>query len=296
MPLTEQQFLEFEGNIQKVWQSYFKAEKDYIPMIFNKTSSSGARELHRSIGAFGMMTDWNGQVAYDRFEKGYEKEYRHGKKTTGVAVDADLFEDKEYASIKAHVENVSYGVHKTLQRDAASVFNNAFDSTILGPDGVPLCSSSHHMVPGDDVQGNTDTLDMTVDNLQTVLNRMVDFADDRGDIMEVQGDTIICGTHWAKTVTQIVGSDKEAYTGENQKNVHSGLSYMIIPRIRGKKWFVASKRLMKGGNGFNWFMRKDPRNLQRDSDFDAEILKWKAVGRWSYGWNTWAFIYGNNPA
>lgn len=296
MSLTKEQFLELEGNIQKVNETYFKNKTDYLPKILNVESSTRSVENHFGVGAFGQMTAWNGTVAYDDFKGGYENSYRHSKYSTGVPVDRDMYEDKEYQRIKSKVNSVAYGVYKTLQNQGASIYNNAFSSSYTGPDSVSLCNASHHLVPDDDTQSNTGTLSLTVDNLETVLLNMRNFKDDRGDIMDVMGDTIICGTYWAKTVRQMIGSKNEAYVADNQINDYADIKYIVCPYITGKKWFVANMDLLKGGEGLNFFMRRDPRKLERDSDFDTEILKWKAVGRWSYGWDNWISIYGNNPA
>jgi phage major head subunit gpT-like protein len=298
---TQEQFLEWEGNIQKTWQAVTEAKKDYSKLLFNQAGSTRAQENHRSLGTSGMMVDWDGQVSYDDIANGYASEYRHGKKSTGVQIQRELFDDKEYQQIKAYVKAKAYGVHKTLQYDAVSVLNNAFSSSYTGPDSVALCNASHHNVPGDDAQSNTDTLDLNVPNLETVRNRMTQFKDDRGDIMEVFGNLLIVGDAWHKTAKQIVGSEKEAYTADNQINADDDLNYLYIPRITGNKWFLVNKDEMLNGSGFNWYTRRDPRKLERDmsnpnGDFDYEIYKWKAVGRWSYGWDNWFFIYGNNPA
>lgn len=296
MAMTREQFLELEGNIQKVWDAYYKNKADYLPKMFNMGTSQRAQENHRSVGAFGRMTEWAGAVAYDSMANGFEKTYRHGKKSTGVQVERELYDDMEYERIKSRVNNVAYGVYKTLQVDGASVFNNAFSSSVVGPDNVSLCNSAHHLVPDDDAQSNTSTLDMNIDNIETGLLAMRNFKDDRGDIMDVQGDLVICGTYWAKTAKQIFGSQKEAYTADNQINAYSDISYIVNPYITGKKWFMANSDILKGGDGLNFYMRRDPRKLERDSDFDTEVLKWKAVGRWSYGWDNWFAILGNNPA
>jgi hypothetical protein len=295
--MNEEQFLELEGNIQKKYSRYHKSKVDYLPMIFNVETSKKAVENHFGIGAFGRMTEWNGAVAYDNPVKGYSNSYRHKKLSTGVQVDQDMWEDEEYSRIKTEVNNVGYGVYKTLQVEGASVFNNFVDATVIGPDLVALASNAHHNVPDDDVQSNIFTYDMTYGNLETILIAMNNYKDDRGDIMNVMGDCVICGLHWGKTVRQLIGSSKEAFTADNQENVYTDLTYIINPYITGKKWFVVSKDLMKGGDGLNFFMRRDPRKLQRDvTDFDAEILKWKAVGRWSYGWDNWYWAACSNPA
>jgi hypothetical protein len=302
MALTEAQFRALEANIQVISHSYFKENTDYIPLLFNVIKSTRARELHRGRGAFGRMQPWNGNVFYDTLADGYEKEYRPGKFSQGLEIDADMYEDEEYDSIKGETNALLDAIHDTLQYDAASVFNNAFSSSYTGPDGVALCSASHHLVAGDDTQSNTDTLDMNVTNVDTVLTRMNEWNNDRGNQMCLQGNLIISGNYWREAGKKIVGSELEPFTADNQKNtitqLQNGevLKYMCVPRITGRKWFVVSTKVMKGGKGLNWVMRKDPRKLERDSDFDAETLKWKAVGRWGYGWDNWFWCYGNNPA
>jgi len=301
MALTEQQFIELEGNIRTTWDAYFKMKKDYIPELFNVIKRETAQFTDYTVGAPGRMTAWTGSVAYDSFEKGYTKQYRPTKYTTGIQVDRDLYEDKEYEQIKTRVNSIAYGVFKTLQYEGAELFNGAFGITVTGPDAAGLCSASHHIVPTDSVQTNTNTLDLNYDNLETVLRAMEDWVDDRGDKMLVNGNMIIAAPYWRDTCKKLFGSDKEAFVADNTDNIYKDFKFLIHPLITGKKWFCVSEELMKGGSGLNLFMRRDPRTLERDGDaakgdFNTEMLSWKAVGRWVKGWTNWAWIYGNNPA
>lgn len=301
MALTEAQFIELEGNINKTWDAFFKQKKDYIPELFNVIKRQTAQFTDFTVGAPGRMTPWTGSVAYDSIEKGYTKQYRPGKESTGIQVDRDLYEDKEYEEIKARVNTVAYGVHKTLQYDSAALFNGAFGTDTVGPDSAGMCSASHHNVPGDAVQSNTGTLDLAYGNLETTLRSMEDFTDDRGDKMLIMGDMVIAGSYWRDTCKKMFGSEKEAFVADNQDNIYKDFSFFIHPLINGRKWFVVSRDLMKGGSGLNWFMRRDPRKLERDGDaakgdFNTEMLSWKAVGRWDQGWTNWFWLAGNNPS
>jgi len=301
MPLTEQQFIELEGNINKVWDAYFKMTKDYIPELYNVIKPNTAQFTDFTTGAAGRMTAWTGSVAYDTFEKGYEKQYRPSKYSTGIQIDRDMYEDKEYERIKTKVNNIAYGVFKTLQYESAEPYNGAFGTAITGPDGAGLCSASHKTIPTASNQSNTFTLDLSYDNLETILRAMEDWEDDRGDKMLVQGNLVIASPYWRDTCKKLFGSDKEAFVGDNTKNIYKDFSYVIHPLFAGKKFFVANKELMKGGAGMNFVLRRDPRTLERDGDaakgdFNTEILSWKAVGRWVKGWTNWFFIAGSNPS
>jgi hypothetical protein len=299
MPLTEQQFIELEGNIRETWDGFFKMKKDYLPSVFNVVKRQTAQFTDFTVGAPGRMSEWTGSVAYDTFVKGYEKQYRPVKYSTGIQIDRDMYEDKEYERIKTRVNNIAYGVFKTLQYESADPFNNAFSTSVLGPDGAALCSASHYTVPGATAQNNTGVLDLNYTNLETTLRAMEDWEDDRGDKMLIQGNMVIASPYWRDTCKKLFGSDKEAFTADNQDNVYKDFKYMIHPLISGKKWFVVAEDIMKGGSGLNMFMRRDPRNLERDGDaakgdFNTEMLSWKAVGRWVKGWTNWFFIYGHN--
>jgi phage major head subunit gpT-like protein len=299
--MIEQQFIELEGNIREVFDAYFKNKTDYIPKLYNVIKSKTAQFTDFTIGAAGGMTEWAGSVAYDTIEKGFEKQYRPTKYSTGIQIDRDMWEDKEYNRIKTIVNNVAYGVFKTLQKHGVEIFNEAFGSNIIGPDGQGLCSANHKTIPTADTQSNTFTLDLSYSNLETILRAMEDWTDDRGDKMLIQGDMVIASPYWRDTCKKLFGSDKEAFTAENQDNIYKDFSFLIHPLITGKKWFVVSKDLMTNGSGLNFVMRRDPRNLERDGDaakgdFNTEKLSWKAVGRWTKGWTNWFWCAGSNPS
>lgn len=301
MAITEQQYIELEGNIRETWDAYFKDETDWIPILFNLIKRKNAQFTDFTIGAPGRMAPWTGSVAYDSFEKGYEKQYRPVKYSTGIQIDKDLYEDGEYEAIKTRVNNIADGVLTTLQYESASPFDGAFATTIVGPDGAALCSTSHKTIPTADNQTNTGTLDLGYDNLETTLRAMEDWENDRGDKMLVRGDMVIASPYWRDTCKKLFGSDKEAFTADNTENVYKDFEFMVHPLITGKKWFVVNKKAMKGGAGLNMFMRQDPRSLERDGaaargDFNTEMLSWKAVGRWVWGWTNWFWVYGQNPA
>jgi len=276
-------------------------DKDLITPVYNVIKDATAQITDITMGAPGRMSDWTGSVAYDTLVKGYTNQVRPGKKTTGIQIDRDMVEDKEYRRMKSYVNSIAWGVQKTLRYDSAAPFNGAFGTAVVGPDGAGLCSATHHLVVGDDHQTNTGVLDLTYDNLETTQIAMEGWVDDRGDEMLVEGNLVIAGPYWRKTCEKLFGSEKEAFTADNTKNAYQSMNYFIHPLIKGKKWFLTNEELMKAGDGLNFWMRRDPRTLERDGDaakgdFNTEKLSWKAVGRWATFWTNWFFIFGHNPS
>jgi hypothetical protein len=296
MSQLRSQYIELEGSIQKVFDSFKKSVKDYRPIYFNIASSTRSQENHLGMGNLGEMTAWNGQVSYQDFNKGYEVNYRHAKYSTGIQVERELMDDKEFAEIKKRSNKLAQAVYKSEQAHAVIPFNYAF-STFLAPDALSLCNAAHKITASDSsTQSNSGTLSLTVDNLETVMEAMRLFKDDKGDVMAVEPRMIICGEYWRKTAQQICGSNKEPFVADNQINVYDELTYNVNPRITGKKWFLVDPLMMKNGEGLNWYKRRDPSKVEYEDDFDTEVGKYKCVGRWSYGADGWAFIYGNNPS
>lgn len=294
MPTIRENFIELEGSIQEVFDAYMKKKTDYIPLMYNVQKSNRSQENHLGTGVLGQMVEWDGSVNYDDFAKGYEQNYRHIKYSKGLTVEEEVIRFKEYKEVARRTDKLAYSIYKTLQIHGATTFNFAFDSTVKGPDSVSLCNASHHNVPGDDAQSNTGTLDLSVDNVEDVMNEMHEYKDDRGDIMGVMPRLLIVGNYWRKTAKQIVGSDKEPFTADNQVNIYKDeLNYLYNPYITGKKWFMVDPDLMK--MYLNWYNARDPKKISYTDDFDTEVGKYKAIGMWSKGWDHWAWVYGNNP-
>lgn len=302
--MTEQQFIELEGNIKNVYKSYHKMKKDYLPKMFNIIRDNTSQFTDYTVGAPSRMTKWTGTVAYDNIRKGYEKQYKAEKYSTGVQVDRDLWEDREYRRIKNKVTAIAEGVFKHMQYESASLFNDAFaGATYTAPDGYALCSASHKTIPSETgTQTNTGTLTLNYTNLEATKRLMSRLEDDKGDRMLLTPGLIIAGDYWEDTCIKLFGSDKEAFTADNTKNAYKDHKYLIHPLITGKKWFYVDEMAMFNGTGANLFLRKDPRkNLERDGstaagDFNTEILSWKSIARYDIGFTNWWWCYGNDPS
>ena len=302
MAMTRQQFIELEGNIRKTWDACQKMKKDYLPKMFNIIKGTDSQITDFTTGAMGRMTKWNGSVAYDTVAKGYEKQYRAEKYSLGIQVDRDLWEDGEYQQIKNKITNIASGVFKHMQYESVSLFNDAFaGGTYTGPDGQALCSASHKTVPSESgTQSNTGTLSLDYTALETTRRNMRKLKDDKGDKMLIEPNLVIAGDYWEDTCKKLFGSDKEAFTADNNDNVYKDHKFLIHPLIDGKKWFYVDEMAMFGGTGANMYMRKDPRKtIERDGataagDFNTEILSWKSIARYKIGFTNWWWVFGHN--
>lgn len=302
--MTEASYLALEGNVRNLWKGYLAQNPDLNQGYFNIFTDATAQFTDYLMGAMGRMHDWNGAVQYDTAELTYSKQYRPGKKDTGIQISRDMMEDGEYKRLLPMlIGGVAEGVQNTLNYDGAGFWNDAFAGSLYTTaDGAALCSASHYMKAGDTAQSNLHALDLNYDNLETVLLAMKDLFNDRGDKMLIRGSKVIAGMALERTCKQLFGTERlEAYQANYTPNAYKDFSYSIHPLITGNVWFVVNPVLMMNGQGSNFWMRRDPRTLERDGDaakgdFNTEILSWKNVGRWVIGATNWTWIQGSNPS
>jgi len=299
MTLIRENFMELEGVLKTVYDLEMKKKKDYVPLLYNVEGSKRSEEKHFGIGGIGLMKPWTGQVNYDTVDKRWVQTYRHGKFSNGLQVEAEVFLFEEYKEVKKQTKQLSHSVYLTMQTDAASTFNNAFDTAIVGPDSKPLCAATgagHPFSPSNsaDTQVNAGALDLTTKNIDAVYNDMIDFTDDRGNTLGVNPRLIITGNYYNLQAKKIVGSDKEPFTNDNTVNIWSeDLAHLNFPWIKGKKWFMVDPDMMN--LYLNWYNARKPK-LEYEDNFNTEVGSYKVVGLWSFNWDEWFWIYGNNVA
>ena len=298
MAMTRENFMELEGVLRTVYDIQMAKQKDYIPKLFNVSTSNRSQEKHFGIGGIGLMKKWTGQVAYDTIGKRWETIYRHQKYSDGLQYEREIFDNNEYKQyLEKTTKLLALSTYNTRQAHGFSVFNNAFDTNFAGADGKPLCAApgvtGHPYSPDNstDTQGNAGTLALTPANIETTVTAMHRFVDDRGNKLGVNPRLLLVGDSYRVKAKEIIGSDKVPYSTENTVNVWSDeLDYMYVPGIEGKKWFIVDPDLM---NIFlNWYDNRVPK-LEYEDNFNTEIVSFKNVGLWSYNFDEYYWAFGH---
>ena len=303
MAMTEAKYLALEGNVRELFKGYIDQLPDLNKGYFNIMTDATAVITDYMMGAAGQMVPWTGSVSYDEVDLTYSKTYRPKKFSTGIQLDRDLIEDGEYKRLVPKiVSSVANGIATWLNAKGASFWNDAFSGSLYTTaDGAALCSASHYMKSGGTAQSNLFALPLSYANLETVLKAGKNLENDRGDKMLIGHSRLIAGMNLDITCKQLFGSEREAYVADNQINAYKDFSYSIHPLIDGDVWFVVNPMLMLNGSGANFWMRRDPRNMERDGDaakgdFNTEKLSWKNVGRVELGATNWTWLLGSNPS
>ena len=107
----------------------------------------------------------------------------------------------------------------TKQVKAASVLNNAFDTTVTGGDGVSLCNASHPLTNGSTFRNQPSTAaDLNETSLENALIDIAGFVDERGLRVSVRGTKLIIPSNLQFIADRILESTLRPGTADNDIN------------------------------------------------------------------------------
>ena len=267
-----------------------------VPLLFNIQTSNKAAEHNLGIGGFGDWKEYKGRVEYDQFEKGFQTNYTHIEFIDGFKVARSLVDDDLYNVINPMPRGLAMAGMRKREKDAASVFNNAFSASYVGGDSVALCSASHPYSPSNaTVQGNAGTTALSYDAVEATRKLMRAYKDDRGELVPISPDTLVVPPGLEETAWTVFNTVNKPGTANNDGNfVRSKLNKVIVWDYLSdtNNWFMVDSMLAK--MYLNWFDRV-PMEFAMDptSDFSLEA-RFRGYMRYSYGWDDWRWIYGHN--
>ena len=272
------------------------AAESRVPLLFNIQTSNKAAEHNLGIGGFGDWKEYKGRVEYDQFEKGFQTNYTHIEFIDGFKVARSLVDDDLYNVINPMPRGLAMAGMRKREKDAASVFNNAFSASYVGGDSVALCSASHPYSPSNaSTQGNAGTTALSYDAVEATRKLMRAYKDDRGELVPISPDTLVVPPGLEETAWTVFNTANKPGTANNDGNfVRSKLNKVIVWDYLSdtNNWFMVDSMLAK--MYLNWYDRV-PMEFAMDptSDFSLEA-RFRGYMRYSYGWDDWRWIYGHS--
>ena len=268
-----------------------------IPQLFNVATSTKAQEHDLGVGGMADWAEYKGTIEYDDLEQGFKTTYTHVEFAKGFAVERKLVDDDLYNIINQRPRALAISAMRKREKDAASVFNNAFSSSYTGGDAIALCGSHPYSPSNASTQSNAGSTALSYDAIIATRKLMRAFEDDRGQLVNVMPDTLIVPPGLENTAWEILESINKPDTANNNGNYvrSTGISLIVWDYLTdANNWFLVDSTL--AGMYLNWFDRV-PLEFAMDptSDFNL-ISKWRGYMRYSYGWSDWRFVYGHAVA
>jgi phage major head subunit gpT-like protein len=240
------------------------------------------------------MEEFTGTIPYSDFEGQYRVSYTHKEWVKGMKIERKLVEDDQYNIIASRPKLLATSAKRTREKHAASVFNNAFNTSIFtGGDTYALRAAAHTWVGTTAVQSNIGTTALSKTSIATARLAMRNYLDETDNLITAMGDTLIVPPELEQTAWELMSSEKEVDVNDNTANFWKGRYKVIVWDFLDdtNNWFLVDSTLAK--NYLKWFDRIGT-EFNKDKDFDTYLSKWSVYNRYSYGFSNWIWLYGAN--
>lgn len=226
---------------------------------------------------------------------GVDKEF-----ALGFIISRRTVEDDQYGKANQASKWLAHAARMTYEYRAAALLDDAFTGvTFKGIDGKAMCDTAHSLINSNLTVANRPAKDvgLSVTGITALLDLSQQLKDETGDPIRCNIDRLIIGNNAGdyNRAIQILGSDKEPFTAENQDNAIKKRIGGIKPIVSHFKQSLKSYFLVDSKLNDAWVVTRRPVEFDDTFDFDTDAAKYKATTRfmvWFVGWRGW---FGANP-
>ena len=281
----------------KLWwgRSYDEHQPEY-PDLFETQTSDKAYEEEVEITGFGLapVKPQGQQIYYDTEVQGAVSRFTHVAYALGYIVTYEELRDDLYETVsKRRAAQLAYSMRQTKENILAAVYNQAFNASYLGADGVPLCSASHPTLSGNQSNLLTTAADMSEVALEDLCVQIMQAQNNRGLKISVLPQSLHVPTQLWFDANRILHSVLQNDTANNAVNVLRATS--AFPKgIKVNHYFTSSTAFFVRTNvpgGLQYFER-DKISFDQDNDFDTKNAKAACYERYSAYWADWRGLFG----
>jgi len=282
---------------------YGKSYKDYpteFDKIFPKSSSKKAYEEDVGTSSLGLAQE-KGQgdsVSYDDERQGFTTRYSHIVYALGFIITREMYEDDQYGVVgKRKSTALARSMRQTKETVAANVLNRAFNSSYTGGDAVELLSTAHVNVAGGTFANELATAaDLSEASLEQACIDIAAFTDDRGLLIAAKPTKLIIHPANMFEAQRILKGNLQVNSADNNINALKDMGVVGTIVINhyltdADAWFLQTDV----PDGLKYFERRGDQ-FEMDNDFDTENAKFKATGRYSFGWSDPRGFFGSPGA
>jgi hypothetical protein len=269
--------------------------------IFDTENSDRAFEEEVMLSGFGeAATKGEGAgVTYDDASEVYTSRYSHETIALAFALTEEAVEDNLYDKLSSrYTKALARSMAVTKQIKAASVLNNAFNSSYTGGDGKELCATDHPTVSGANLRNELSTAaDLSETSLEQALIDIAAFTDERGLKIAVRGTKLIIPKELQFVAERVLKSSGRVGTADNDINAvkSTGMmsnGYTVNHYLTDPDAFFIKT---DAPNGLKHFQRVAIKTGM-EGDFETGNVRYKARERYSFGWSDPRGIFGSPGA
>lgn len=271
---------------------------------FRVMDSSRAIEQTSEMAGFGTFTTIaeGGSVRYDESVPGFNKTFTHLQYGLGFKMSRIMIDDDRWGIINKLGSELGRSAKETIELAAASVFNNGFSGSFLGPDAKSLFASDHPMVKTGGTQNNmlATAADLDIPSLELALTDFRRMKDPTGKKIRIKPDMLFGPPELEFVMSEILSGNMRADTANNTTNAFKNRGgfgpfsnwevwdYLSDPDA----WFV---RGALEDTELRFYWREKPVTTH-DVDFDSRAVKTAMWYRMSLGWSSFYGVYASAGA
>ena len=292
---------ELEPGLNALFGMEYERYENEHAEIFDTESSDRAFEEEVMLVGFGnAQTKAEGAgVNFDNASEAYTARYTHETVTLAFALTEEAMEDNLYDRLGArYTRALARSMAHTKQVKAASVLNNAFDSSFAGGDGKELCATDHPLAGGGTFRNEPSTAaDLNETSLENALIDISTFVDERNMIIALRGLKLIIPPQLQFVADRLLESTLRVGTSDNDVNAIRNMG--MLPEGYTINHFLTDPDAFfiktDTPNGFKHFERI-PLSTNMEADFDSGNMRFKARERYSFGFSDPRAVFGSPGA
>jgi len=268
--------------------------------LFETHTSKRAWEEDVGVSSFGLavVKPEGSSIQYDTERQAFTTRYTPVVYALGFTITREVVDDDQYDIVGSRkAQGLAFSMRQTKEVVGANVYNRAFSSSYLGGDGKELLATDHpNLAGGTWANELTTAADLSEASLEQACIDIAAFTNDRGLLIAVRPKTLVIPRQLMFEAKRILSSDGRVATADNDLNALKTLG--VIPQVVTNHyltdtdaWFIRTD----AKHGMKYFERRAD-EFGMDNDFDTENAKYKATGRYAFGWTDPRGLFGSPGA
>lgn len=297
VPVTQASLpLLYRAGLRKDFRDEWQQHMDNYSM-FLKVASTNEPEISAALmtgpSRFLEMGDGEAPV-YDDLKmsdrvSAVDKEFGRG-----FAVTRRTQEDDKYNKARSGAKWLAHAARMTIEYRSASLLDDFFTgSTYTGYDNLSFGNAAHPYLNAAGTFSNVITTELSITGFTAMANIFMTMKDHNGDPIVMTPDKLFIGNSAEQLhrAIQIIQSEKEPFTAENQDNAIAKRFRTMTPvplvyTQSANKYYMCDSKY----NDFHFLMRRAPR-LDDNVDFRSGAFQFQSTMRfliWGVDWRGWA--------
>ena len=280
-------------------QAYDEHGVEYTD-LFDTESSRKSYEEDMGTSMFGLaaVKPEGSPVSYDTAQQGFLTRYTHVTYGLGFIITREMVDDDQYDVIgKKRSQGLAFSMRQTKEIVAANVYNRAFSSSYTGGDGIMLLSTGHLNVQGANYANVTTAATMSEATLEDLCIDIMQAKNDRDLNIALIPQCLVINPELVFEADRILNSPLRVGTADNDLNAMKNMG-KFPGGVKVNHYLTDTNAYFIRTNcpdGMKHFERRSD-DFTMDNDFDTDNAKYKATGRYSFGWTDPRALYGNAGA